>query len=191
MTELGFSPGLKTTEPGLLTKIPSDHWSSPEFTYRRLKMQAEVETLESVASWLCVCSVTQWCLALRPCGLWSSRFLCPWDFSGKSTEVGCHFLLQVIFPKADHLASLQSTPPSKSPGYLRTHFKAKSKGLRAGRAGGWPAVSVIAALAKSLQAIMPSAELQTFLPRNCFVTFPPNELLNLLAAEIYSQQHLN
>ena len=127
----------------------------------------------------------------RPHGLHPTRFLRPWDFSGKSTEVGCHFLLQVIFPKADHLASLQSTPPSKSPGYLRTHFKAKSKGLRAGRAGGWPAVSVIAALAKSLQAIMPSAELQTFLPRNCFVTFPPNELLNLLAAEIYSQQHLN
>ena len=24
--------------------------------------------------------------------------LCPWDFLGKSTEVGCHFLLQGIFP---------------------------------------------------------------------------------------------
>ena len=155
-------------------------------------MQAKVGTLDSVAYWLCVRSVTQWCLTLRPHGLWSSRFLCPWDFSGKSTEVGCHFLLQVIFPKADHLASLQSTLPSKSPGYLRTHFKAKSKGLRAGRAEGWPAVSEIAALAKSLQAITPSAELQTFLPRNCFVTFPPNdELLNLLAAEVYSQPHLN
>ena len=23
---------------------------------------------------------------------------CPWDFPGKYTEVGCHFLLQVIFP---------------------------------------------------------------------------------------------
>ena len=27
----------------------------------------------------------------------SCQTLCPWDFSGKSTEVGCHFLLQGIF----------------------------------------------------------------------------------------------
>ena len=106
--------------------------------------------------------------------------------------MGCHFLPQVVIPKADHLAILQSSLPSKSPGYLRTHFKAKSKGLRAGRAGVWPAVSMIAALAKSLQDIMLSAELQTFPLRTSFVTFPPNdELLHLLAAEIYSQQHLN
>ena len=24
--------------------------------------------------------------------------LCPWDFPGKNTAVGCHFLLQGIFP---------------------------------------------------------------------------------------------
>ena len=29
---------------------------------------------------------------------WPSRFLCPWDFPGKNTGVGCHFLLQEIFP---------------------------------------------------------------------------------------------
>ena len=27
-----------------------------------------------------------------------TRLLHPWDFPGKSTEVGCHFLLQGIFP---------------------------------------------------------------------------------------------
>ena len=27
-----------------------------------------------------------------------TRFLCPWDFPGKDTRVGCHFLLQGIFP---------------------------------------------------------------------------------------------
>ena len=27
-----------------------------------------------------------------------TRLLCPWDFPGKSTGVGCHFLLQGIFP---------------------------------------------------------------------------------------------
>ena len=26
------------------------------------------------------------------------QFLCPWDFSGKNTGVGCHFFLQGIFP---------------------------------------------------------------------------------------------
>ena len=33
---------------------------------------------------------------LRPCGLEPARFLCPWDFLGKNTGVGCHFLLQWI-----------------------------------------------------------------------------------------------
>ena len=28
----------------------------------------------------------------------SARLLCPWDFPSKNTEVGCHFLLQGIFP---------------------------------------------------------------------------------------------
>ena len=27
-----------------------------------------------------------------------TRLLCPWDFPNKNTEVGCHFLLQGIFP---------------------------------------------------------------------------------------------
>ena len=30
--------------------------------------------------------------------LLSTRLLCPWDFPGKDTGVGCHFLLQGIFP---------------------------------------------------------------------------------------------
>ena len=30
----------------------------------------------------------------RPHGLQPSRLLCPWDFPGKSTAVGCHHLLQ-------------------------------------------------------------------------------------------------
>ena len=32
----------------------------------------------------------------RPHGLQSSRLLCPWDFPGKSTGVGCHCLLQLL-----------------------------------------------------------------------------------------------
>ena len=29
---------------------------------------------------------------------WTAAFLHPWDFPGKNTGVGCHFLLQGIFP---------------------------------------------------------------------------------------------
>ena len=35
---------------------------------------------------------------LWPHGLQPTRLLCPWDFPGKNTGVGCHFLLQGIFP---------------------------------------------------------------------------------------------
>ena len=36
--------------------------------------------------------------SLQPHGLLPVRLLCPWDFTGKNSEVGCHFLLQGIFP---------------------------------------------------------------------------------------------
>ena len=36
--------------------------------------------------------------SLQPCGWEPARLLCPWDSPGKSTGVGCHFLLQGIFP---------------------------------------------------------------------------------------------
>ena len=35
--------------------------------------------------------------ALQPHGLYPARLLCPWDFPGKNTGLGCHFLLQGIF----------------------------------------------------------------------------------------------
>ena len=49
---------------------------------------------------LCVClrSATQSRLTLRPRGLCPTRLLCPWDFPGKNTGMGCHSLLQGIFP---------------------------------------------------------------------------------------------
>ena len=36
--------------------------------------------------------------SLRPNGLLPTRLLRPWDFPGKNTGVGCHFLLKGIFP---------------------------------------------------------------------------------------------
>ena len=41
------------------------------------------------------CSVISDCL--QPHGLYTTKLLCPWDFPGKNTGVGCHFLLQGIF----------------------------------------------------------------------------------------------
>ena len=32
------------------------------------------------------------------CDQMDCSFLCPWDFPSKNTGVGCHFLLQEIFP---------------------------------------------------------------------------------------------
>ena len=34
---------------------------------------------------------------VTPWTVWPTRLLCPWDFQGKNTGVGCHFLLQGIF----------------------------------------------------------------------------------------------
>ena len=48
--------------------------------------------------------VAQSCLTLRdPHGLQPTRLLCPWDFPGKSTGVGCHCLL-----RPDYITSLYS-----------------------------------------------------------------------------------
>ena len=46
---------------------------------------------------LCVsCSVVS--TSFQPHGLWPTRLLCPWNFPDKNTGVGCHSLLQGIFP---------------------------------------------------------------------------------------------
>ena len=39
--------------------------------------------------------------SLQPHGLQHASILCPWDFPSKITGVGCHFLLQGIFPTRD------------------------------------------------------------------------------------------
>ena len=46
----------------------------------------------------CCCLVTELCpTLLPPHRLQSTRLLSPWDFPGRTTGVGCHFLLQGIF----------------------------------------------------------------------------------------------
>ena len=49
----------------------------------------------------CVSLVAQLCPTLWLHGLWPNRFLCPWGSLDKDTWVGCHFLLQGIFPSQE------------------------------------------------------------------------------------------
>ena len=67
----------------------------------------------------------QLCPTLWPCGLWPSRLLCPYDYPGKNTGVGCRALLQGIFPTQGskpglscllhwQAGSLPLAPPGKS-----------------------------------------------------------------------------
>ena len=44
---------------------------------------------------LCMCAKS--CLTLQPHGLQPARLLCQWDFPGKNTTAGWHFLLQGVF----------------------------------------------------------------------------------------------
>ena len=46
-------------------------------------------SLMGYSPWGCKESVTQSCPTLRPHGLQPARLLCPWDFSGRNTGVGC------------------------------------------------------------------------------------------------------
>ena len=51
--------------------------------------------------WVCVCARAVTSLvsdSAWPHGFWPARLLCPWHFPGKDTGVGCHALLQGIFP---------------------------------------------------------------------------------------------
>ena len=43
-----------------------------------------------------------------------TRLLSPWNFSGKNTGVGCHFLLQGIFPTQGSNPGLQNSRQSLS-----------------------------------------------------------------------------
>ena len=48
--------------------------------------------------WLLLFGLSITSNSLWPHGLWPTRLLCPWDFPGKNTGVGCYFLLQGNLP---------------------------------------------------------------------------------------------
>ena len=47
-------------------------------------------------------------------GLYPARLLCPWDFPGKNTGAGCHFLLQCMKAKSEREVA-QSCPTLSDP----------------------------------------------------------------------------
>ena len=69
--------------------------------------------------------------------------LCPWDFSGKSTEVGCHILLQGIFRIFDFWSGIKPVFP--------VSLALKVDSLPAEPLGK-PEIITAAAAAKSLQS---------------------------------------
>ena len=56
--------------------------------------------------------------SLQPHGLQPARLFCPWKSPGKNTGVGCHFLLQVIFPTQGQNSCLVS--PALAGGFFST-----------------------------------------------------------------------
>ena len=83
---------------------------------------------------ICVCarSVPESCPALcDPMDLEPASLFCPWDFPGRNTGVGCHFLLQGIFPTQEsnpHLLHLlywqtDSLPLCHPGSVIRAGFK--------------------------------------------------------------------
>ena len=56
------------------------------------------ENISRCRKHVCVPSFSVVSDSLWPHGLWPTRLLCPWNFLGKNTAMGRHFLLQGIFP---------------------------------------------------------------------------------------------
>ena len=115
-----------------------------------------------------VALVAQLCLILcdpMDCSLpSSSRLLCPWDFPGKNSGVGCHSLLQRIFPTQGSSPGLLhwqvDSSPSEPPGKPETPLLPLIRGGRCRVLGGCvgghrplsPRASLVAQTLKNLPA---------------------------------------
>ena len=77
--------------------------SGGEWTCMAKSLRCSLESVSTLLISYCRCLVAKLCLScvmtlLRAHGQQPARLLSPWDFPGKNTGVGCHFLLQGIFP---------------------------------------------------------------------------------------------
>ena len=89
-------------------------WQNPTSIYRKNSLES------GHRGNIYCCLVFKSCpTLLRSHGLQPARLLCPWNFPGKITRMGCHFLLQRIFPtqgSETHICLFFITEP---PGKLR------------------------------------------------------------------------
>ena len=101
----------KTGGQNYSSKPPADFWPTEVAREAMDILQSSGPSIQcpliytlSLASADMVSCTCCWCLAksgwtlLQPCWLQPARLLCPSDSPGKNTGVGCHVLLQGIFP---------------------------------------------------------------------------------------------
>ena len=60
-------------------------------------VKSNIKTVNTTGMHVCMLSCSVVFYSLWPYGLQPARLLCPWNFPGKNTGVGCHFLLPGIF----------------------------------------------------------------------------------------------
>ena len=95
--------GEQTRQEGLITlKVSSSLSHAPALT-PSLSLDFLASSLllfiENLA-WFPACMLSHSVISdpfVTPWNVAHARVLCPWNFSGKNTKVGCHFLLQGIF----------------------------------------------------------------------------------------------
>ena len=78
---------------------------------------------------MCVYVCAQLCLTLWSPGLYPTSLLCPWDFPGKNTGVGCYFLLQGIFPTQGSNPCLLHVSPALPGRFFTTASPGKPKAM--------------------------------------------------------------
>ena len=121
--------------PGQGTKIPQAAWCSQKNKNKRTCIHIAKHILQAYMHMRCFTrqwlherlKTKEWWLSVAPWTV-AHRLLCPWNFPGKNTGMGRHFLLQGIFPTQGsnlHLLVVLnwqvSTLPLVPPGALWLH----------------------------------------------------------------------
>ena len=73
-----------------------DHWATREFPTDHTSKKTDFSPSKPFCYAMLSRSIVS--DSLQPHGLYPTRLLCPWEFSRQNTGVGCHALLQGIFP---------------------------------------------------------------------------------------------
>ena len=87
------------------------HHLDPKLATQVDALMLSITCNEERATCCCCFSYSVMFNCLQPHGLQLSRFLCSWDFLGKHTGVGRHFLLQGVLPNP----GIKPAAPSMSP----------------------------------------------------------------------------